>query len=444
MKNGAGTLTLSGANTFTGTTAVNAGTLAISHASALGTAAGGTIVSTGAILSLSGGITVAGEALTLAGTLRGASGSNTYGGAITLSGGGVFESAVAGQTLTLSGGVNLSTHQATFAGAGDISVSGVVSNSAGSVVKNGTGTLTFAAANTYVGSTTINAGTLVISHGTALGTTAAGTTVASGATLAFTGSIAVGAEALTVSGAGAGGTGALRNLAEANAFAGDVTFAGDTTLTSAAGGLSLTGALAAGGHTLTVNGAGNLTFASTVADAVDLVKTGAGALTFAADQTFSGEVTLGGGTLALSNADVSIATLRITAGSILDFGGTSVLTVGELILDLADGQFLSITSWQDYTDFFCATEFAGAEFDLRGVAPMNRILFADFGDGDTRWQSGNNEITPVPEPAAYGLLSLGALLAAPWLRRRRRAAVPAVVAVAGRDGNGCQRPRDSA
>ncbi|MCU0794205.1 MAG: PEP-CTERM sorting domain-containing protein [Opitutaceae bacterium] len=52
---------------------------------------------------------------------------------------------------------------------------------------------------------------------------------------------------------------------------------------------------------------------------------------------------------------------------------------------------------------------------------MNRILFADFSSADTRWKSNNNEITPVPEPAAYGLLSLAGLLAAPLLRRRRRA-----------------------
>ena len=53
-KTGAGILTLSGANTFTGQTNVNVGTLKLGNASALGTAAGNTVVSTGAVLDLGG------------------------------------------------------------------------------------------------------------------------------------------------------------------------------------------------------------------------------------------------------------------------------------------------------------------------------------------------------------------------------------------------------
>jgi autotransporter-associated beta strand protein len=64
-KRGAGTLTLSGANTYTGITNVDAGILNIQNNAALGTSAGGTMVAAGAKLQLENNITVSGEALTL-------------------------------------------------------------------------------------------------------------------------------------------------------------------------------------------------------------------------------------------------------------------------------------------------------------------------------------------------------------------------------------------
>ena len=83
-KTGAGTMVLSGSNTYTGTTTVSAGVLNIRHANALGTTAGNTTVASGAALQLQGGITVGAEALSLNGTgvsntgaLRNISGNNT-------------------------------------------------------------------------------------------------------------------------------------------------------------------------------------------------------------------------------------------------------------------------------------------------------------------------------------------------------------------------------
>ena len=67
IKTGVGAWTLSGASTYAGVTSVNAGVLAISHADALGTDAAGTSVATGAELRVTGGITVANEAITLNG-----------------------------------------------------------------------------------------------------------------------------------------------------------------------------------------------------------------------------------------------------------------------------------------------------------------------------------------------------------------------------------------
>jgi autotransporter-associated beta strand protein len=66
-KEGAGTLILSGANTYTGVTNINSGILNIQNNTALGTTANGTVVGTSAKLQLQNNITVTGEALTLNG-----------------------------------------------------------------------------------------------------------------------------------------------------------------------------------------------------------------------------------------------------------------------------------------------------------------------------------------------------------------------------------------
>ena len=61
VKDGSATLSLSGANTYAGTTNISAGVLNLQNATALGTTAGATIVANGAALQLQGGIIVGGE-----------------------------------------------------------------------------------------------------------------------------------------------------------------------------------------------------------------------------------------------------------------------------------------------------------------------------------------------------------------------------------------------
>jgi fibronectin-binding autotransporter adhesin len=131
------------------------------------------------------------------GTLNLAGFSETLNG---LSGNGTVDGTSGSPTLTL--GDNNATG----------SFSGVIRNTAGtlSLVKNGSGTQTLSGANTYAGSTTVNAGTLVLGSGTALGTAPA--TVNGGwldlgsQTIANTLAIAVSG---TLTGAGATGAATL-------------------------------------------------------------------------------------------------------------------------------------------------------------------------------------------------------------------------------------------
>ena len=109
-KTGTGMLTLSGNNTYSGVTTISAGNLTISHANALGaTGAGsGTTIASGAALQLSNNLTI-GEAISLnstgisnGGGIRNTGGDNTISGAITSGASSRITSY--GGNLTLTGG----------------------------------------------------------------------------------------------------------------------------------------------------------------------------------------------------------------------------------------------------------------------------------------------------------------------------------------------------
>ena len=183
IKDGSGIWSISGNNSYTGLTDVTAGTLAVSSSNALGSTMSGTRVIGGATLELSGGISIGAEDLELHGTgspkqrgaLVNAAGINTLGGNITLLSDPLVSAqntnvSIASQSgkLTVSGAVAPKAGtdaNLVITGPGEIEFTSTVATGQGSLIKNGTGTLTLSGATAGVGiggSTLLNGGVLAL------------------------------------------------------------------------------------------------------------------------------------------------------------------------------------------------------------------------------------------------------------------------------------------
>ncbi len=154
-KNDVGLLTLANANTYTGITNINVGTVSITNATGLGTTAGTTVVANGATLNINNatsaeiGVTINGagdttpaNAAFTGGALTG-TGNATQSGTVILASNSTIAATTAGTLFTLSGVVSGPSFGLTKAGPGTVALTNV--------------------ANTYSGATTISAGTLRVS-----------------------------------------------------------------------------------------------------------------------------------------------------------------------------------------------------------------------------------------------------------------------------------------
>ncbi|OAI57011.1 hypothetical protein AYO49_00395 [Verrucomicrobiaceae bacterium SCGC AG-212-N21] len=229
-KLGAGTLTLAGANTYTGPTTVNSGTLKAGAVNVLGTNSTVTLAN------------AAGVTLDL-------NGFNQSIGALTGGGATGGEVKLGGATLILGGG----NQSGAFAG---------VISGAGGVTKTSTGTQTFSGANTYGGTTAVNQGTLLVASNGALGATGVGnnTTVAVGGGVTLANGVVVTGESIGISGSGVASFGALQTVAGGTAeWAGDVTIEtlGARLGAQAGGTLIVSGNISNGAsNTLAISGEG--------------------------------------------------------------------------------------------------------------------------------------------------------------------------------------------
>jgi autotransporter-associated beta strand protein len=179
-KTGAGTLVLSGNNTFTGAMNISEGILKLGAAgngtqSPLGTAAGGTLINAGGALDLNGITLSTAEALTLigngvanGGALTNSGANASYSGLLTISAPTSIVSSGGDINLTNGGTVNI-VNGLTVGGAKNTSIASILSGTATpllptALTKQGTGTLTLSASNTYTGGTILNAGTLKLDY----------------------------------------------------------------------------------------------------------------------------------------------------------------------------------------------------------------------------------------------------------------------------------------
>ncbi len=231
-------------------------------------------------------------------------------------------------TISNSGGISTGFASVAFdvaegAAAVDLQVSSVISSTNG-VTKSGSGLLQFTGNNSYAGATAVNAGALRVDHANGLGTTAAGTTVASGAALQLANNVTIGAETLGLSGSGVSSDGALRNISGTNSFAGAVTLNAASRINSDSGAITLSGGIGGAAQNLTVGGAGDTTISGVIATTTGtLTKDGAGTLTLSNTNTFTGSTTITGGKVSVSSdANLGTAPGTTTAGQLGLNGGT--------------------------------------------------------------------------------------------------------------------------
>ena len=232
-------------------------------------------------------------------------------------------------SLAGAGTVDFRTGTLTVGDAANTTFSGVLQDSYGTLVKQGSGSLTLSGANTYSGITTINAGSLIVASNTALGGSTWGNTVANGAALQFQNNVSVTEGSFTVTGTGADGSGALANLSGNNSLAGQINLGGATSFGSAAGNLTLSGQVDLGSNALTVTGAGNITLSGAVTNSGSVTKDGSGTLTFSgsSSNSFSGGLAINNGTVVFNKSAGTNATGggNLTIGDGVGAAGSAVL-----------------------------------------------------------------------------------------------------------------------
>jgi hypothetical protein len=305
-------VTLSGANTFSGLTTVNAnGTLRLGASSAasssgpLGTTGAGTTVTSGGVLNMNGFslTSTATEALTINGT-----GISSGGALINSSGTG----------STWAGTVALGSNSS-VGGLGDLTLSGAISGTSTSFTKIGAGLLTLSGTNSMTGSWLVNEGTLSVSsfgNNTNSQPITLGASSTSGKLLYR--STGAGGTTTTVLTVAAGGGSIEHNSTSGLTFSQNATLNGTltTNCSALAGNLTFSGVLSGNGG-LTVN------------------STNTGETILSGANTYIGATTITAGTLRLNAADrISNSSNLVLNGGTFSTGATAGFaeTVGTLQL----------------------------------------------------------------------------------------------------------------
>jgi len=273
-KSGTGSLTLNTANTYSGGTTLNAGTLNINNASAIGTGS----------LTIAAGTTIdntSGSAVTLStNNAQFWNGDFTFGGSNDLN--------LGTGAVTLGATVSLTTN-----GTGALTVGGVIGGNGFSINKEGTGTLVLNGANTFDGGITIDAGTVRVGNASALGTSTSPLTFGASSN----GKLQVNGIALVLSGINGDNTATIENSNVTN------------------------GSLSVG------SGSFDGTIQNGSAGTLALTKTGAGTLSLNGANTYSGGTTLNGGTLSVSgNSALGTGSVTMNNSTTLDAASAATIS----------------------------------------------------------------------------------------------------------------------
>jgi autotransporter-associated beta strand protein len=367
VNSGSGTVRLTGANTFTGTTTINSGTVQIGNAGLNGELAGDVSIAAGAgfAIARTGTVTIPGTISGLGGVTNLSSGlailtgSSTYAGPTTVSAGtlqigdgGTTGSVGSTSDVTVASGAVFAVNRANAATQGTDfpAVSG-----SGGFAQAGVGTTILSQANTYTGLTTVSAGTLAVSGNGLIGT--------GGLALASGGVFDIGDSSAAVY------------------------------LLASSGSLAGTGTLAGVGKTLQVQGS---------------FGPGTGIA--------PGTISLNGLTLDLSPSAAStfkISSPSYSSGSYdLVSGSGGAIFGGVLNLVFSGGPFAEQAN-------------AVRIFDVSGglSGGFSSVTFSGLAEGQTAtFDASTGFVTVVPEPTslACALLGCGSAAFCQWCRRRRQ------------------------
>ncbi len=339
-KFGGSVLTLSGANSYSGTTNIANGTLSLANVAALGSTSAITIGGT--------------QAATLASALDGI----TITAPITTANTGVNSNISFGRATSAVGSLTLN---GAIGGAGNVVFTTPVNDSGNNVQ-----TINLGAAGTWAGSTTMTAG--------ATGNTTLVKNTSGAANVLPTGTV------LTLSGGAGAGSGRTVTF-DLNGQ--DQTLAGLTNTTAADRNQRVTSATAA---TLTINDSGTRTFGNfttggdpgngRIEGAIALTKAGAGTFTLIGSHTYTGATTVTGGTLKLGAnnvipdvSNVTIGTATLDADSGTDTAGTLDVT-GSAVIDLGSGAALAFADSE-------SVDWTGGTLNITGTLGTTSLRFGD-------------------------------------------------------------------
>ena len=393
-KTGAGTQTLTVANTYTGGTNINGGTLEATALNALGT--------TGTI-SFGGGVLKTNQTVDR---------SSRF-------------STAAGQAYNLENSV-------------DVTWATALSSTGSSLTKSGTGTLTLSVSSTgglsttVTGPITVNAGALWITDGYSHKNSTGAITVASGATFNFGQNFIGGnnlTNNLTINGVGSGGAYGAFNLGANATASGTITLASAATISHDFNNGTLSGSILTGGNAMTlkttVAGQPGLVVSGAITGGGALTVTGvANAGTYSVQLTsnsnsFSGGTTVTAGTLTTSSTgNFGTGNVTVQNGAFLNLGNASSIADSATLFFNKNSTAASI-SFTGIESLFTVSDTVTGTFVTAGTytaSQLNTFFTTSVFTG-----AGSVNVSVIPEPSTYAAFAglLGMARAA--VRRRKRA-----------------------